>query len=245
MKRALIVGTSHSEATCQRNKGDLILRIDNDRWHDYLRDQNYQVTCIARAGTTVELQFMAVHSYFQENPDAKFDIAIVEGRSLETNITMPGQIETDKLVYEHFWKRYDTSRTVKEYESRELLAIDSYKIEETPELQPYYVEHMFSLNHAVNTWSTNYALCKLIETRANIVKWFAWSTADEFINNTEAKQMRLGYDIMKDYLLDKDWWPSHDIEFNRDELCACKHLNENGHKRFWREYMFPRIKQYL
>lgn len=245
MKRVLIVGTSHSEATCQRTKDSLILRIENERWHDYFKNVGCEVTCIARAGCTPELQFMAVHAYLQEHPDATFDFALIEGRSLETNITMPGEPETEKLVYEHHWKRYDTSRSVKEFESRELLAIDSFKIEDMPEYKNYYIDYMFSLSHAVNLWTTNYALCNLIKTRCPVVKWFAFSTADMFVRNREHRHIRLGYDIMQEFLLDEEWWPAHDLSFNLGEICACKHLNEAGHKRFWKEYIYPRIQQYI
>lgn len=245
MKRVLIVGTSHSEATCQYEKDGTYERLHGRRWQDYLEDHECKVTTIARAGTTVELQYMAVHAYFQDNPDAVFDIAVIEGRSIETTISMPGESYTDKLPYEHFWKRYDTSRSVKEFEQREIVAIDSEKIQHTPELVPYYVEHVFSLNHAVNTWSTNYALCSLIATRANVVKWFAFSNSDVYVKNPEHKHMKLGKDILSDFLLSDELWPTVDFQLNGDELCHCKHMNELGHKRFWREAIYPNIKQYI
>lgn len=245
MKRVLVVGTSHSEATCQYEKNGTYERLKGNRWQDYFEEHDCEVTTIARAGTTVELQYMAVHAYFQEHPDITFDLAIIEGRSMETTISMPGTVETDKLVYSSFWKRYDTSLTVKEYEQREVLAVDSERIQDTPNFVPYYVEHVFSLNHAVNTWSTNYALCSLIATRAGVVKWFAFSNSAEFAENPNHRHMLLGKDILRDFIFSDELWPTIDFQSNKEDLCECKHLNERGHARFWKEKIYPNVKQYL
>jgi len=245
MKRILIVGTSHSEATCQRTENGPIDRMNSGRWYDYFKDLGHSVTCLARAGCTVEQQFMAVHSYFQENPNAKFDLAIIEGRSLETNVSIPGTPGPSKITYADFWRRYDTSLGKDENYRWEIDNVDSQKIEQYPEYKPYYVDYVFSLLHSVQHWSTNYAMCKLIEEHADVVKWFAFSTATIFNKNPELKELAIGYDMMKSYFISEDCWPYPRLRFDNDMICACHHMNENGHSHFWNEFIYPRVKQYL
>lgn len=247
MKKVLIIGTSHTESTCLYKKGEPIIRLEGRRWQDYLEDHDYEVTTIARAGCTVDQQFAAVFSYFHENPDVKFDLAIIEGRALETNIAMPGEPYTNtKINYSSYWKRWDTSQSIKEYEQETIMPIDSYKIEDKPEHQGYYTDYLFSMHHAWQHWTTTYALCKLVETRAPIVKWWNYSIAADFVSNPDAVQVKLGYDIIKEWFIDDINWPiGMTVELYDDELCLCKHANVKGHKRIWDEYIYPRIKNYL
>lgn len=244
MKRVLIVGTSHSEATCVREPDGPIERMISGRWHDYFKNYDCEVVSLARAGCTVQQQFLTTFAYLQDNPDARFDIAIVEGRSLETNITIPVDINLfsgDKLPYEHMYGRWLTEKTT----SQEILAhADSFKIQEYPELVDYFTSYVFSFQHAIDQWTSNYALCSMLKTVSSTVKWFAYSQAKKYNINPDTREIKIGKDIMREFLFN-DGWPIVGMPTDKQYFCDCGHMNEIGHSYFWYNQIYPRVKQYL
>lgn len=243
MKQALIIGTSHSEATCVRNDGGAIERITDGRWYDYLKDEGYEITSLARAGCTPQQQFFATLSFLNDNPDKRWDIAIVEGRSLETNITIPVDTELchpHKMPYENMYDRWMSSNG-----SRDLLAhADSHKILEYPELVPYFTSYVFSFQHAIDLWTCNYALCSMLSRVSTVVKWFAFSLAKKYSIDPTYKELIVGKDIMQPYLL-PDGWPCVKATLSEDCFCACGHMNEKGHQQYWHNEIYPRLKNYI
>lgn len=243
MKRVLIIGTSHSEANCQRQDNEPIEIVREGRWHDYFKDHGWEVVNISRGGCSTQMQFMATASYFHDNPDAHFDLALVEGRSMETNVSIPTSFTYAELNHGDFYKHWLDDHPTKKGDVSTLINADSHFIEKFPEYQGWYADYVHSLTHATDLWAANYALCSLISKYATVVKWFTFSASMKFVVNPNQPQITLGYDIMKDYILEDTWpWINFD-NMPDDAYCYCKHLNEKGHKIFWDDYIFPRIKK--
>ena len=262
MKNILVIGTSHSEATCLRDKNDSCIEmLVSGRWHDYFKtDYGYNVTKLARAGCTVQQQFFVVSKFLKDNPELNYDFAIIEGRGLETTISLPGKVvegynKNDPVLDEYYYRRWtvDESKFKSEFntwnyklEYDEFSAVSSGGISQNSfsQYQAYYADYVFSWQHAVDSWSANLALCKLLNSRCDQVKWF--TLHNESTENFDLSNfIDYGETIMSDYILD-DTWPQIDrTEFEDEYYCACGHFNEMGHEKLWYEYIKPRIQKYI
>lgn len=245
MKRVLVIGTSHSEATCRTAEDSNIERITDGRWHDYFKKYGCEVTSLARAGCTAQQQLLAVHSYLQMNPDERWDFAIVEGRALETNVSVPSlglKYDANKSAYEYNYLRWQTE--LHATSQLNIQNIDPVRINEYPEWKGYYTDYVFSYHHALDVWSTNYALCSLLDTVTDNVKWFTFNLAKQFKQDSTLREMLLGKDLMSNYILD-DSWPSISTPLGEKYYCHCGHMNLMGHADFWNNHVYPRVKNYI
>lgn len=259
MKRALIIGTSHSEATCQDSETGMIERIPRGkRWQDNLENYGYEVTTLARAACTMQHQFLVTYCYLQDNPDIHYDLVIIEGRAMEANMSIPvpstDKFSTESFDNEELYHRWLTDITLKRPEELEFTRVDPGDVLDTfPEYAPYVADYLHSVLHGVDTWAVNLAMIKMLEKRANVVKWLTFSTSEKYnfsnLDSKPLKELNMGKVLLGDYLLHPSQWPCVDFTladgFDKDVYCICNHFNEKGHKLFWEVHIKPYIMEYL
>jgi len=244
-KRILIVGTSHSMGCCEGYRSDTEYLKHDERWHDYFKSEfGYEVVNISMSGCTVQQQVLAVYAYFQDNPTAHFDLAIVEGRGIEGTVSDPmhflGGPPYDILnhpsddVYEfekYYAKWLDSAVDRSMYSPITAFAPDFY-YDYQKRYMPWYIEYVYSMNHAIDTWSANVTLCDYISKYSDIVKWFNWSYS---CNDVTDLKLKIGKDLLSEYAID---WPIlNDIEdkLTPDMDCDCGHFNPKGHRLVWEQ----------
>ena len=258
MKKVLIVGTSHSAASCTRQENpNYIERINKGRWHDYFTtDLSYNVTLIARSGTTPQDQLMTVIAYMADNPHETWDLCIIEGRSIEDTINIPWQRIHDESnpevsSWEDFYYMYQDRDD--DYIDRKHMPF--YNKSATSEsinddfkeksVLPWAINYVESVNQAIDTYGCNRAIISKIEERCQVVKFWIYSHALSFHNDTKFNLHRkFGEELLGKWLLfGNDWIYNADmlLDLQDDELCECGHPNEAGHKRIWKELIKPRI----
>lgn len=240
-KTALIIGTSHSESTCRRNDTTEHLLRKPDRWHDNLENYGYAVTNLSASGCTAAQQFIMIHSYIQDHPDSKWDIVLIEGRSIETAINIPvvyckGKItENDKgYLYQYWMDHGDKSKKYCPFTRLDHETATHNLPLAMSNMLPWYTEYVYSDLHAIENWSVNRAMCDYLACYATHVKWFTLGMSKEFHKKWESDfRISLGKKLLKDFIL-CDSWPM--LYFDHDpinDLCNCGHYNVSGQIKFW------------
>ena len=244
-KRVLIVGTSHSMGSCEGYRDDTNHLKHDERWHDYFKSElGYEVVNLSMSGCTAQQQLMTVYAYFKDHPDDKFDLAIVEGRGMESVVSEPMHFRggpPDDVTAHPSEDEYDFKRY---YEKWLDSAEDRHMYSPVTSLPPtisydyqqrylaWYIEYVFSMNHALDQWSVNLTLCDYLARYCDTVKWFCWSYAQDDVTDLK---LALGKDLLSRYALD---WPIlqelYDINAVPDVECDCGHLNPKGHKLVWK-----------
>jgi hypothetical protein len=272
-KNILIVGTSHTAGACvDPNENMMPKNADgfstlegkeyfkakrthvmrnwlkpSQRWWQGL-NAKYNVTTFCVPGVSPQQQFYSLSKWLKQNPDLKFDGAILEGRLPVTqSIAVPSKegnykfadtidefrhwlheypiIEPDDM--NHFM-HYIGSRSRKE-------AIESYS--------GWYNDWIISDLPVVEIVSTNMAICKVLETVAPEVTFISFST----YHATEQDQRYIMYPLKKKYALDESW-PGY-CRILGDTIppgveCKCGHFNEEGNRRV-SEVLTPAIEKRL
>jgi hypothetical protein len=231
--------------SCEGYRADTEYLKHDERWHDYFKSEfGYEVVNISMSGCTVQQQVLAVYAYFQDNPGAHFDLAIVEGRGMEGTVSEPmhfiGGPPYDILnhpaedLYEfklYYEKWLDSAVDRVNYSPITALPPDhSYDYQKR--YMAWYIEYVYSMNHAVDTWSANVTLCDYISRYSDIVKWFSWSYSQDDVTDLK---LQIGKDLLSEYVID---WPMlNDIEDigTYDVSCDCGHFNPEGHKMVWEQ----------
>lgn len=262
MKKALIIGTSNSEATCQREKGGLIEYIQEQRWHDYLKtDHGYEVVNLSKSNCSVQQQFFTATNYKADNPDQRFNIAIVEGRQMETTVSapimrtklpLPGFMDENASWEENRRWQYYSWRDVTNKEKNKIYSpfdvMSSRSEERIPEYMPYYADYAHSWQHCVDTWSTNYALCNFLETFCDKVVWYTHGASMD-LNSFDHPFQQYGWPLMKRFTLTQEMFMGvrerEDHDFTDDDFCACKHFNEQGNRKLWYNKLYPLYKDFI
>ena len=247
-KRVLIVGTSHSMGSCAGYRVDDPLLKHDERWHDYFKSEfGYEVVNISMSGCTVQQQQLAVYAYFQDNPDAHFDLAIVEGRGIEGTVSEPMHFiggppydifnhpSKDVYDFEEYYKSWlDSAGSNRAMYSPMTALTPTLSYEYQARYSEWYVEYVYSMNHAVDLWSGNLTLCDYVSKHSDIVKWFNWSYS---IDDTTDLKMQLGKDLLSEYAT--LGWPMLDtievIGNTSGTACVCGHFNPEGHRLVWEQ----------
>ena len=260
-KTAIIIGTSHSQASCETDGKMEILRTG--RWHDYLKtEHDYDVLNLSRSGVTVQQQLMVAISYFMDNPDLQFDLAIVEGRSMETAVShpIPGpdshievQFDRDTVTFSdtyHCWLDANEWKEAK-FKTWEPINVMDANDRKKEEYLGYFVDYVFSYQHMIDTWSSNLALCNLLERHSKKVLWYTFNTPGEIADPDNPKNA-VGRFLMNKYLLDDVGVQGFKLLTNQggpmteeEHYCDCGHLNPAGHKIMWHEILYPRMKNFI
>ena len=252
-KTALIIGTSHSYASCDGN------RIKHpDRWQDNLENHGYKVTTFARPGCTTEHQLDAFYHYMLDSP-SYWDLIIIEGRDPEANVSYPTYIPTKNQDTKNIWNHWidDDGDRIKKFNFINTHNWDNIVISTTK----WYKEYQGSHLHLVNTWAANSALCTLASKYATIVKWFTFG-AITYPNDIQNKSEQLQNMLIGEYCI-ADTLPALQQTYSNDKhqpqlyknlarifdktpsesdtRCECGHLNKVGHKMLWDLILEPAL----
>lgn len=252
-KRVLVLGTSHSESSAKRTPDGPIERMETGRWHDYLKTElSCEVTKLARSGVTPEQQFMALQAYFEDCDDT-WDLAIVEGRGPETTVSIPEITHKENAIIDKnssIYERWLDSTGKKEWMPIRATSPSNTSYDKLDgEYDSWLVNYMFSDLHFQNVFAMNYAICNLLKTRCNTVKWFTLnvskSAMKDFGNNPDIYRWKYGKDLLKDFMLNESFWPYLPIgEIPTEYQFYCGHLDERGHQMLWNEYIKPNVEEY-
>ena len=259
MKRALIVGTSHSEGACRDKPGTPSKRLSSGRWHDYLKtDHGYEVVNMSRSNCTAQQQLVTVMSYFMDNPHERFDLCIVEGRSIDGTVSQPQPWITG-ISGEHTIKdRYsywilDSKYKINTNKFADVFGVMSSQSDNrVPEYMPYYVDYVHSFQRVIDTWGSNFAMCKYLDQFCDVVRFHTHTTSKEY-ENIEHEFHNYGWELMKPYCENKQVMVQLDLDYGDEEhqfhlvndRCGCKHFNEKGHRKLWYNVLYPMYKKYI
>lgn len=269
-KKLLIVGTSHSQAVCresgQRNKTFL-----HGRWFDLIaKEYNLEVTKLAVSGVTIEQQFEAVYNYHKTNPDIIFDYAIVEGRAIQYSMSTPDRRAThlkymedasDNDVNPASWENWTDQFIIDSDDNQKYSTfynrVDvAYSYDVRDEYKEFFVNYMDSYLQAIQVWSSNIALMRLIDTFTAKSAWFSFSTSPDTTDPWHPFN-EIGYTLMKDHLLfpreekghfpfiqvhEPDGIPKNGLDWD-DYYCECGHYNLLGHRRLFNEIFKPHLEK--
>jgi len=239
MKKALILGTSHSFAICVGDEKAIGQnnQLIEGRWHDYLQTEyGYEVTNISEAGTTPAMQLAALLLYLEQNPEERWDIAILEGRNIEYSMSMViPQEETDGGIIEpnksymasipQFRNYYvNHERYEKKY---------SHRLLNERAVQKYALSYFNSPLQSIDTYAVNLAILTLLETVSSNVRFFTFNRP-----NHPHMYDRKWFNILLKKWLIVDGTPYTDY-------CQCRHPNLKGHYHIWKTYIKPNLLEIL
>lgn len=264
-KKILVIGTSHTYGDCV--SWDEKRRFtDSNKWSDLL-GADYDVDVLAYSGATAVNQFYIAIQYFIENPDLRYDLAIVEGRGIDTNVCFDEiknngyhktleELQRKKMTAVQAWQtkndnhadKGDFAMTCATPFARENLS----NIDNGP-IKDYLIGYTGTMKHAMDNYSVNAAMCAYLEKFCNTVKWFTVSTIATKLDMRE-QITQLATAMMDKYTfthtgiscvvaglsLEK---MGMDINNNlRQWLCACSHFNEQGHIQLYNRFVRPEIE---
>lgn len=253
-KKVLILGTSHSQATCA-NDGETPMVFHSGRWHDYFADDlGWEVTNLSRSSITAHQQLEVITKYFIDNPDVHFDLAILEGRSMETNSSMPQEdAEYDNnTLWQWMLESPDESEAV--YAVDRMTPGETKPNQRTARFLPWYSEYLMSMQHAIDVFSINLAMLNILQRHSDNTRWFCIGANSSIPD--DHKTYNLGKYMLSEYLFKTtpvidgqsvDLWPAlHNPSFyqyrEQDFKCDCNHMNLRGHKYLWDNLIKPEVQ---
>ena len=252
-KTALVIGTSHSYASCD---GTRINRPD--RWQDNLENHGYKVTSFTRPGCTAEHQLDAFFHYMTDNP-SYWDLILIEGRDAEACVSYPLYIPTTDQDTKNVWHHWihDEGDRIKKFNFGS--NVYGEKFRQDMRSTKWYKEYIGSHLHIINTWATNSALCTLASKYAKVVKWFTFGSV-KHSSDIQNKSNLLQHMLLGEYCI-ADTIPAlqqtyckHQPQLYKnlarifekrppesDTRCECSHLNKLGHKLLWDLILEPAL----
>ena len=252
-KTALVIGTSHSYASCD---GTRINRPD--RWQDNLENHGYKVTSFTRPGCTAEHQLDAFFHYMTDNP-SYWDLILIEGRDAEACVSYPLYIPTTDQDTKNVWHHWihDEGDRIKKFNFGS--NVYGEKFRQDMRSTKWYKEYVGSHLHIINTWATNSALCTLASKYAKVVKWFTFGSV-KHSSDIQNKSNLLQHMLLGEYCI-ADTIPAlqqtyckHQPQLYKnlarifekkppesDTRCECSHLNKLGHKLLWDLILEPAL----
>lgn len=259
MKKALILGTSHSVSICKKDVNDdwRTSRLEEGRWHDYLQTElGYEVTNISAGGANPSMQLAALTMYLSNHPDETWDLALLEGRSTEPYINIPDVYKDYGRIY--FSENLEDSRILNtdlvKHEVDYSYDINKFGMANYSPLQKNAKNHnglfetvtkyCHSIPHSIEVHGLNRAILTLLETRAKTVKMWKYSSVVDYLS-IEGKWEKYFF---------QEWCSQYQLFPNKKNqiygikiedpllLCACKHLNEEGHKYIWQNHIKPALE---
>jgi len=247
--KVLIIGTSHTEASCRRHKDDNhVERMMQGRYHDYFKTEfGWETTVIAQGGVTPQAQLYAVTAYFADHPDEKWDLCLFEGRNIETTVMIPHGNDLTKPsppTWDEMYHRFvDKDYYHKDYEYPfYCLTIGTEKFDNGGVFHQYTHwadNYVLTPNQMLDFFGCNRAIISLVEERCPIVKFWVFSHPFEVLRNDPDYQFikPFGEQILGKYFLFDDPWKNVDVPM--DMRCTCNHPNEQGHKWMWDNVIKP------
>lgn len=251
MKKVLILGTSHSQATCANN-GELPQVFHSGRWHDYFRDDlGWEVVNLSRSSITAQQQMELLLKYHIDNPEHQFDLAVVEGRGLEANSSMPGEFNDERLWD---WILDNPDEGEAPYEVDRMTPGETLTTKHTERFLPWYADYIMSMHHAIDSYSINRAMCTYLDKFCDNVRYICIGTSTAIPD--DHKNYQLGKQLLSEFLFKTqpiidnckvDTWPALNApdfyhQNERKYLCDCNHMNLTGHKYLWENLIKPEVK---
>lgn len=252
-KRILIVGTSHSQSTCRRTADSDIEIIKANRWHDYFKTQlGYEVLNISHSACSPHQQLYVLQDYMHNNPGETFDLAILEGRVIESNFNVPFDQYADFSQGIPAWQHWSSDDVAFQSEHKGQLPISRIQAQDFSKgkkfkyhrYAPFFVDYSSSMQHAIDTFSCNYAICQYMATFSKHVRFVSWGGNPD----TGTELLEFGHRLLKDFLFtsaDDNHWPSIDWDkFNISDshYCHCGHLNILGNSAAWHSVILPEVE---
>ena len=235
MKKALILGTSYSVSMCHGHKSTVDgVRLMSGRWHDYLKTEyGYEVTNISQAGTTPAMQLAALLLYLEQNPEERWDIAILEGRNIEYSMSMViPQQDTDGGIIESN-KEYGTF--IPQFRDYQVEKPKKYqhRLLNEKAIQKYALSYFNSPLQSIDTYSVNLAILTVLETVSTNVRFFT----------VDCPSRSHVYDRKWFNILLKKWLIVDGTPYT--DYCQCRHPNLKGHYHIWKTYIKPNLLEIL
>jgi len=236
MKKALILGTSHSFAICVGHKKAIgkASQLISGRWHDYLKTEyGYEVTNISQAGTSPAMQLAALLLYLEQNPEERWDIAILEGRNIEYSMSMViPQQDTDGGIIE---SNKDYTMFIPQFRDYQVEKPKKYQHRLLNEkvIQKYALSYFRSPLQSIDTYSINLAILTVLETVSTNVRFFT----------VDCLSQSHVYDRKWFNILLKKWLIVDCTPFT--DSCNCGHPNLKGHYHIWKEFIKPNLLEIL
>jgi len=247
--KVLIIGTSHTEASCKRHKNDIsIERMMQGRYHDYFKTElGWKTTVIALGGVTPQAQLYAVTAYLAEHPDEKWDLCLFEGRNVETTVMIPQKLNLGSIDPPE-WKDMYHRYVDKDYYhgDHELpfycLSADTEKLQKGGVFQDYAHwanNYVLTYNQMLDIFGINRAIISMVEDRCPIVRFWVFSHPFEILRDDPeyAYVKKFGEQILGDYFLFDNPWKNVQVPDNM--RCACNHPDEMGHHWLWKNVIKP------
>jgi len=261
----LVIGTSHSVSSCKRypshhplDHGNKDIMLEG-RWHDLLgKHYGADVFTLARSGCSIEDQIDKVYAYNQVNPKKQYDLAIVEGRRMQSSIGVNEKGFSSPLDFpceetylnwtDGFRKLHgDTGNKLDQISS----AYSNHIQKQLKQYGPWFVDYVDSYLQAVQVWSMNLALCSLLETFCDKVLWYTFNGNNVSKFGEHAPLNTMGYQMLKKYaLFTEDTYFNGVTSFHAfandpdNKLhCHCHHLNELGHHMLFNDILKPRLDE--
>lgn len=269
MKNMLVIGTSHSESSCQRVPGGSIEKFMVERWFDFIQ-QEYNiddVVNLSRSNCTVDQQFAMIYNYFKINPEKRFKYCIIEGRAVESTVSTPNHVNnlsdhvdpnSFESVEDLYYSWSDEYRRSREIGTIPKKFFDRFDVMDSRVTQDdgvkffyndWYADYAHSYLHCFQHWSANLAMIKFLEKYCEKVIWYSFSTSKNF-HDPQHPMNLLAKELIGDWsMFDKDdekyfpviQWDETYSEPQYNTRCECGHLNENGMRKFFYEKLKPRL----
>lgn len=257
MRRVLIIGTSHSQATCAYdavNNGTPIVYRDG-RWHDYFKvDYGWETISLSQSAVSPQQQLETLSTFIKDNPDERFDLVIIEGRSMESNASYPdvnaswtdwtkGGMNAWQFVKENPEKMGDPPYHTKRKNAGQILEDHATKF-----YANWFSDYLLSYQHALDTFAINRAMASLASDISDHVRFMALGSTTAFPPDHPV------YDMMEQFMGQYKFktfkgmqFPALDngVLFNYNEekyKCQCHHMNKLGHVTFWNTLVKPEVE---
>lgn len=262
MKKVLIVGTSNTAGSCQSQESfdhywsikkakrhfteqDYAITnkdwlAENQRWYQGLLDK-YEVSLLASPGATPQQQYWVVMNYIEQNPDVKFDAAILEGRQPVCASQPPwfedGQVDTPENRLSLWVTPYPQANQIQP--QNQYMPIKHCR-EDNAHWPNWYADYLTNELSLAETMASNWAICAALESFCEKVKFVSF-TKNSFI---EDDQKFLQNEFYNEYGISELWEGFEHIVDRNKYLCSCGHWNKQGCKII-SDYAVPILEKEL
>ena len=242
-KTALIIGTSHSYASCSEDTGDDNLdkylyenaSKETEKIKDLLaarkrkRSNNVRIKHPDRWQDNLENHGYKVTTFarpgcttehqldafyhYMLDNPSYWDLIIIEGRDPEANVSYPTYIPTKNQDTKNIWNHWIDDDGDR---IKKFNFTNSHSWDNIAiSTTKWYKEYQGSHLHLVNTWAANSALCTLASKYATIVKWFTFG-AITYPNDIQNKSEQLQNMLIGEYCI-ADTLPALQQTFSNDK----------------------------
>lgn len=250
-KRVLIIGTSHTFGDCEKEESPRSRTHSSNMWYyNFYAELGWEIVTLSWTGITIHQQFVAVYEYFKDNPNERFDLAILESRSIDTNVTLPidNSDHQDKKAWEVM--QLDTIHQRQAYPATGLGRSNVGEMidNEHKRYAPFFVDYVKSRQHILDNASLVRSFCTFLEKHVSIVRYMVLSSACKDLDQY-GFDLTMGYDLIDDWLIGsrENTWPEIKTKpYGLDDdlyRCKCSHFNILGQRKIWENIVKPEVER--